>query len=142
MASRPIARIPTGVYFGTRSGKLFGSNDAGASWRSLLEALPPVVCVKTAHAVITIQITGFLTDFTRGERTIVLDGSPQRSLTPSRCCGPGTSACAIGSSRSAGQVRPHVGIFVNTDNVRHRQGLDTAVAPGDEITILPAISGG
>jgi photosystem II stability/assembly factor-like uncharacterized protein len=40
---------PTGLYFGTRSGKLFGSTDAGASWTPVLEALPPVVCVKTAR---------------------------------------------------------------------------------------------
>lgn len=39
---------PTGIYFGTRNGKLFGSNDAGDSWRTLEEGLPPVVCVKTA----------------------------------------------------------------------------------------------
>jgi photosystem II stability/assembly factor-like uncharacterized protein len=39
---------PTGIYFGTRSGKLFGSTDSGESWRAILESLPPVVCVKTA----------------------------------------------------------------------------------------------
>jgi hypothetical protein len=39
---------PTGIYFGTRSGKLFGSADAGESWAPILESLPPVVCVKTA----------------------------------------------------------------------------------------------
>jgi photosystem II stability/assembly factor-like uncharacterized protein len=39
---------PTGVYFGTRSGKLFGSKDGGESWAAILESLPPVVCVKTA----------------------------------------------------------------------------------------------
>jgi len=38
---------PTGIYFGTRSGKLFGSKDAGDSWNPILESLPPVVCVKT-----------------------------------------------------------------------------------------------
>jgi photosystem II stability/assembly factor-like uncharacterized protein len=41
---------PTGVYFGTRSGKLFGSHDAGASWTSIVDGLPPIVCVKTAKA--------------------------------------------------------------------------------------------
>jgi photosystem II stability/assembly factor-like uncharacterized protein len=40
--------MPTGLYFGTRSGKLFGSNDAGDSWNSIMQGLPPVVCVKTA----------------------------------------------------------------------------------------------
>ena len=39
---------PTGIYFGTRSGKLFGSKDSGESWHAILESLPPVVCVKTA----------------------------------------------------------------------------------------------
>src|SRR6185503_15332754 len=38
----------TGIYFGTRNGKLFGSNDAGDSWRMIEEGLPPVVCVKAA----------------------------------------------------------------------------------------------
>ena len=37
-----------GVYFGTRSGKLFGSADGGSSWRLIADGLPPIVCVKTA----------------------------------------------------------------------------------------------
>jgi BNR/Asp-box repeat len=40
---------PTGIYFGTRNGKLFGSNDGGESWQTIEEGLPPVVCVKTAR---------------------------------------------------------------------------------------------
>lgn len=40
---------PTGVYFGTRNGKLFGSRDAGDSWETIEEGLPPIVCVKTAR---------------------------------------------------------------------------------------------
>ena len=41
-----------------------------------------------------------------------------------------------------GAVRRHVNLFVNTSNVRDREGLDTALAPGDVVTILPAVSGG
>ena len=37
-----------GVYFGTRSGKLFASRDSGTSWTRLADGLPPIVCVKTA----------------------------------------------------------------------------------------------
>ena len=37
---------PAGVYFGTRSGKLFASRDEGRSWDLLHEALPPIVAVK------------------------------------------------------------------------------------------------
>jgi photosystem II stability/assembly factor-like uncharacterized protein len=39
---------PAGIYFGTRSGKLYGSNNDGKSWELIMEGLPPVVCVKTA----------------------------------------------------------------------------------------------
>jgi molybdopterin converting factor small subunit len=41
-----------------------------------------------------------------------------------------------------GAVRRHMNLFVNTSHVRDREGLDTALVPGDVITILPAISGG
>ena len=37
-----------GIYFGTRSGKLFGSSDSGASWSEIAGGLPPVVCVRAA----------------------------------------------------------------------------------------------
>ena len=38
---------PAGIYFGTRSGKLYGSRDEGATWTEIAAALPPIVCVKT-----------------------------------------------------------------------------------------------
>jgi len=39
---------PPGLYFGTRSGQLYGSNDEGKTWTRILEGLPAVVCVKSA----------------------------------------------------------------------------------------------
>lgn len=41
-----------------------------------------------------------------------------------------------------GQVRPHVNIFVDGDNIRQMSGLSTPVSDGAEIIILPAVSGG
>jgi molybdopterin converting factor small subunit len=41
-----------------------------------------------------------------------------------------------------GTVRRHVNLFVNTAHVGDRDGLDTPLAPGDILTILPAVSGG
>ena len=38
---------PAGIYFGTRSGKLFGSTDEGRTWQKILEGLPPVACVRS-----------------------------------------------------------------------------------------------
>ena len=39
---------PAGIYFGTRSGQLFGSRDEGRTWQKILEGLPAVVCVRSA----------------------------------------------------------------------------------------------
>lgn len=41
-----------------------------------------------------------------------------------------------------GAVRRHLNIFVNADNMRDLNGLDTPLAPGDVVTIVPAVSGG
>lgn len=41
-----------------------------------------------------------------------------------------------------GAVRRHLNIFVNTSSIRDGDGLDTALAPGDVVTILTAVSGG
>ncbi len=39
---------PAGVYFGTRSGKLYGSADDGDSWMEIADGLPSIACVKAA----------------------------------------------------------------------------------------------
>jgi molybdopterin converting factor small subunit len=41
-----------------------------------------------------------------------------------------------------GTVRRHLNVFVNSDNVRDLDGVDTTLTTGDVVTILPAVSGG
>ena len=41
-----------------------------------------------------------------------------------------------------GAVRRHVNLFVNDDEIRTLNGLDTPLALGDAVMILPAVSGG
>jgi sulfur-carrier protein len=41
-----------------------------------------------------------------------------------------------------GEVRPHVNIFVDGENIRDAHGLSTLVREGAEIFILPSVSGG
>jgi molybdopterin synthase sulfur carrier subunit len=41
-----------------------------------------------------------------------------------------------------GRVRQHLNVFVNSDNVRDLDGIDTPLGTGDVLTILPAVSGG
>lgn len=39
---------PAGLYFGTRTGEVYGSADEGESWGLIAEHLPPVLCVRAA----------------------------------------------------------------------------------------------
>jgi molybdopterin synthase sulfur carrier subunit len=41
-----------------------------------------------------------------------------------------------------GRVRVHVNLFVDADNVRRLDGLQTPIGSGQELSIVPAISGG
>ncbi len=41
-----------------------------------------------------------------------------------------------------GKVRRHLNVFVNSDNVRDLDGVDTVLTSGDVVTFLPAVSGG
>ena len=44
------ALAPVGLYFGTTSGGLWASNDAGESWRCLARDLPEIYAVEAALA--------------------------------------------------------------------------------------------
>jgi molybdopterin synthase sulfur carrier subunit len=41
-----------------------------------------------------------------------------------------------------GKVRRFINVFVNEDNIRDKQDLDTPVKAGDVVSILPSIAGG
>lgn len=41
-----------------------------------------------------------------------------------------------------GNIPPSVNVFVNGRDIRDLSGLDTSVAPDDEVTILPPAAGG
>src|SRR3954464_7348547 len=41
-----------------------------------------------------------------------------------------------------GAIRKHIGVFVNAEHIRELDGVDSPLKPGDELIILPAVSGG
>jgi molybdopterin converting factor small subunit len=41
-----------------------------------------------------------------------------------------------------GELNRFVNVYVNDEDVRVQQGLDTAVGPADTVVILPAMAGG
>jgi len=41
-----------------------------------------------------------------------------------------------------GELRPYVNVFVGTEDVRSRFGLQTPLREGDVVSIIPAVAGG
>lgn len=42
----------------------------------------------------------------------------------------------------AGEVHHHVNVYVNGEEISRLQGQATALSPGDEVSIIPALAGG
>ena len=41
-----------------------------------------------------------------------------------------------------GDLRRFVNVYVSGEDIRFKDGLDTQISEGDEVTILPAVAGG
>ena len=89
---------------------------------------------------INVYIPGPLREYSGGARELSLSaGTVQSVLDVLETSHP---ALYRNICDETGKVRRHLNLFVNSDHVRDLQGLETALAPGDVVTILPAVSGG
>ena len=76
----PDTLDPAGLYFGTRSGKLYGSKDEGKSWKKIVEGLPQIVCVKAA----VVQMDGAPTPRPSSNQNPEKRKTPQQKLQPQK----------------------------------------------------------
>ncbi len=90
----------------------------------------------------TINVSGFLTEFTNQSRQIALAGSPATVGEALNMLWRMHLGLRDRVLNEQGQIRLHVNIFLNTESIRRQQGLDSPLKDGDEITILPSVSGG
>ena len=91
-------------------------------------------------ATITLLVPGQLRDGCAGARELELPATSVRAALDElerRYPSLHRSVCD-----ETGAIRRHVNLFVNTSHIRDRDGLDTALVPGDEVMIVPAVSGG
>jgi sulfur-carrier protein len=75
-----------------------------------------------------------------GERSVAADGSTLRELilnVDERH--PGFAGHLL---ENGGEQRRFVNIYVNDEDVRYLQGLETPLTEGDVVSILPAVAGG
>ena len=87
-------------------------------------------------------IPGPLREFSGGRAEVRLDGAASRAGEALALL---WQACPGARDRvltELGELRPHVNVFVDGENIRHAGGLDAPVRPEAEIIIVPAVSGG
>ncbi|HEU4456605.1 MAG TPA: MoaD/ThiS family protein [Longimicrobium sp.] len=91
---------------------------------------------------IIVSIPGALQPYAGGRSEVALDA---------RCGTVGEVLCALAGRHAGvvdrvmderGEVRRHVNVFVDGDNIRFLDGLRTAVGESSTIVIVPAVSGG
>ena len=92
--------------------------------------------------MITFNVTGFLTDFTGGRSQIVIDEIPQTLREALNLLWQQHVGLRDRIVNEKGELRQHVNIFLDDENVRRKQLLDTALPEKCEVTILPSVSGG
>jgi sulfur-carrier protein len=89
---------------------------------------------------ITIHVLGQLRTYCGGAAQLSISALTVRAALED--LGRSQSALYRNICDETGAVRRHLNVFVNSDNVRDLDGVDTTLAPGDVVTILPAVSGG
>ena len=88
----------------------------------------------------TIRIPTPLRTATGGIATVEVDGATVgEALAALEQAHPGVSERLLDDS---GRLRRFVNVFVNDEDVRFQQGLDTPVQPGATVSIIPAVAGG
>src|SRR5205085_4219187 len=115
-------------------------NKQASKFRLRFISLHFIFQVMATATMITVNVPGPLRDCCAGASELAVSAPTLRALLEElerRHPALHRSICD-----ETGTVRRHVNLFVNTDHMRDRNGLDTPLAPGDVVTILPAVSGG
>ncbi|MCH8061712.1 MAG: MoaD/ThiS family protein [Chloroflexi bacterium] len=89
---------------------------------------------------ITVRIPTPLRRVTNGEEKVTVEGSNLNEIIGSLDDQyPGIKARICNDQ---GDLRNFVNVYVNGEDVRFLEGLETSTKTGDEISIVPAVAGG
>lgn len=89
---------------------------------------------------VTVRIPSVLTGLTGGRQTVVIEARDIRNLLQ----GLEASYAGIGErvTDARGEIHRFVNFYVNEEDIRFLDGLDTVLQDGDTVSIVPAIAGG
>ncbi len=91
---------------------------------------------------VTIHIPGPLREYASGQSRVSLAELPPTVGEALRALAALHPAVRDRVLNERGELRPHVNVFVGRESIRFSGGLQTPLADGAEVFILPAVSGG
>ncbi|MHA7649538.1 MoaD/ThiS family protein [Mycobacterium sp. ML4] len=91
---------------------------------------------------VTVTIPTILRPHTGGEKRVSASGETLGAVIKDLEANYSGISDRLIDKSSPGRLHRFVNIYVNDEDVRYSGGLDTAVADGDSVTILPAVAGG
>jgi molybdopterin converting factor small subunit len=89
---------------------------------------------------VTVQLPAPLRPFAEGAAELTVAAGTVRAALAE--LGEGRPNLASRLLTPEGELRPYVNVFVGERNIRRLQGLDTPLADGDVVAIIPAVAGG
>jgi molybdopterin synthase sulfur carrier subunit len=90
--------------------------------------------------VSTVKIPPVLRSSTGGEKEVAVEGSNVGEVLRALAAQHPATESQLFSAE--GELNRYVNVYVNDEDVRVLQGLDTSVGPSDTLVILPAMAGG
>jgi sulfur-carrier protein len=90
--------------------------------------------------VSNVKIPPVLRSSTGGEKEVAVDGSNVGEVLRALASQHPATESQLFSAE--GELNRYVNVYVNDEDVRVLQGLDTSVGPDDTLVILPAMAGG
>ncbi len=89
---------------------------------------------------VIVRVPAQLRPLTGGEREVAVEATTVREvITELETVHPGLEERLVDGN---GSLRRFVNLFVADEDVRFMQGLETPVAPGQTVSIVPAVAGG
>jgi sulfur-carrier protein len=91
---------------------------------------------------VTVSIPTILRPHTGGEKRVSANGESLGAVISDLEANYSGITERLIDSDNPGKLHRFVNIYVNDEDVRFSGGLDTTIADGDSVTILPAVAGG
>ncbi|TDU88751.1 molybdopterin synthase subunit MoaD [Kribbella voronezhensis] len=89
---------------------------------------------------VSVRVPTILRPYTQGASEVSVEGSTLSEVLESLDTSyPGIKGRVLDES---GELRRFVNVYVDNDDVRFSEGLQTAIKDGGQVSIIPAVAGG